>query len=179
MENTTTFNTPGRTSTADATPVRATTGADRLRTKAAVPVSKQKIVIECQHREGWKLIVRPVVTQDQLDIWQKQSKRGTTDPDPVKFASLVLANTVTDIIIDDEAVGLNFRSEDALNVFDAASAAGAVRAFYTVTDEDTGEPVECDADLLVDHAAVLAAAGWSERNEHVRPLPPSSPPNRK
>lgn len=169
MENISTFNTPGRTSTADTTPVRATMGIDRVKNRIAATKPVTKIVIDCTHREGFQLVARPVITQDQADVWQKQSKRGN-DIDPVKFGSLVLANTVHDLVLDHETVGFNFRSEDALRLFDVGSAAAAVRAFYTVVDE-TGESIECDADLLADSAAVLEAAGWgADRKTDVRPL---------
>jgi hypothetical protein len=150
----------------DDTTVAPTSDVDLLKARLTGATDRQgaTVALDCRHRPGIALRFRPILTADQVEGFEKRSRRkGGGGVDMAKMSALVVASTVTDIEIDGEPQGFGFASERGLRMFDARSSSDAVRAFYGPDGRD-------DAYLVTDAAAIMREAGWdTDENGSITP----------
>jgi hypothetical protein len=132
-------------------PESVTEKADRIKARLLRRKSRELLRVECGHNNGVVLFCDTVITREEIESFSKPP-RGSKTADPVVVMSKVIARAVVDIEIDGELIGYGFATEAGMAMFDATSAAGAVRVFYSPGDDD--------AALVTDGTKIVNASGW-------------------
>lgn len=144
---------------------------DRLRSVVKKKIERSHVLIPVPERPGVSIKVSPNITQSQMKNWRKSAGEDSRNGlDATKFACLVIGNTTTGIMIDDEEVFdengifLNFAHPLILEMTESVRPVpDAVRAMFGVDPH-----VESAA------LAILDAAGYSDTVAAVDPTKESS-----
>lgn len=138
---------------------------DKLRGELSKKVRRPDIYLEVPERKEMAIRYSPNMTQQQVRAWRRNAGEDTKKGmDATVFACLVLANTCTGILIDNELVtddsgdSLVFGSDDIMAMVEADRVQDCIRAIYVV------EP-HIEATAL----AVMEAAGFNDSVEQVDP----------
>lgn len=138
---------------------------DKLRAIVQEEVRRPDIEIPVPERQGVSVVFSPNIDSKRLKRLRKlsgaESRNGL---DPLKFASYVIAETTTQILVkgevaqNDDAINLNFASLEILEMTEAGDPLEAVQKFFGL-------------DPHVESAAlkILESAGYSDELDEADP----------